>query len=58
MYKKNESIQDSICKLSIDNNYDELSISMNALKVIWDRNYVHLENSTRDATLKIRDRNR
>ena len=39
---EDESILDSIDKSPTDDEYDDGSISMNALEDIWDGNYVYL----------------
>ena len=52
---ENESILDSIDELSVYHNYDGESISKDALKEIWDGNYVYPNINARNSRLKIRD---
>ena len=53
---EDESILDSIDESSTENNYDDISISTNALKGMWDGNYIHPDIIARSSGLKIRDR--
>ena len=45
----------SIYESYVDNNYDDKSISMDALEEIWGKNYVHPNINVKDSILKICD---
>ena len=56
MQQKINTFLDYFDKSSIDDDYDDGSISMNTLKDIRDGNYVHLYINARDDRVKICDR--